>query len=399
MLTKIQTIEDLLKVVSESFLNSTDKITKISDNSVLNGTLFAISKLAQKSLKEIALLENQILPENSGGTDLDTVAERLGVPPRYTSLRGTTYVLFCGAEGTVYNKDIVSIQSTSGITFNLKENVTIGLSGYAYGLVESVELGSQVNVKNLTINKISPIPNGHRYLINEYEVTGGRDNESDAQFYKRIKNYPNLIAQKTLEMLTQILLKANTNVLRVVYQGANSAGKDVVSVLSQNGVLFTEEELNQFEIILSDYLSLADLKTYERNVVGIEVQNAVYYPIDISLRCELDIAADPFVVRSEMQRKSTKILNLLNWENSDKFEWEDFLIVAKNTPGVKSVPDQYFFPKVDITIPDNQFPRIRGFRLLNLQGNIIADYLGNLSPIYFPAQADYNFQKSIENNI
>lgn len=399
MITKVQTIEELLKIVSESFLNKTDRVTKISDNSVLNGTFFSLAKLGQKALKEIALLETQILPESSTGEGLDTIAERLGIPKRYTNLRGTTYILFCGLEGTTYNKDLIVINSTSGISFNLKENITIGPSGYAYGVVESVELGTRANVPGLTINKIAPVPNGHRYLINEYAVTGGRDLESDNEFFKRIKNYPNLIAKKTLESFTQILLKENSNVLRVVYQGTNSTGKNVISVLSQNGTIFTEEELNSFELILSDYLSLSDLKTYEDKVIGVEVINAEYHPIDISFRCELENSYDPFVVRSEMQRQCTKILDLSEWDSLKKVEWEDFLIIVKNTRGVKVVPDQFFFPRVDITIPENKFPRIRGFRLLNLEGNIIADYSGNLSPIYFPTKADYNFQKSIENNI
>lgn len=61
MITKPNlTLEVLKNLWAELLLNKTDKVSDISDNSVLNAVAFANAKVAQKAIKDIAIVESQL---------------------------------------------------------------------------------------------------------------------------------------------------------------------------------------------------------------------------------------------------------------------------------------------------------------------------------------------------
>ena len=87
MITKVNnTISFLKNLWVETFLNKTDKVTDITDNSVLNGVAYGTAKVAQKALKDIAIVEAQIFPEEATGDYLDRAAQLFGVTPRKGAL-------------------------------------------------------------------------------------------------------------------------------------------------------------------------------------------------------------------------------------------------------------------------------------------------------------------------
>ena len=81
-----------------------------------------------------------------------------------------------------------------------------------------------------------------------------------------------------------------------------------------------------------------------------------------------------------------------------KIEWDDLLQIVKSVNGVKYVADQEFFPRTDITISDNKVPRLRGFRMLDLVGNIIQNKQGTLTPTFFPSNPSFSLLQSVLNN-
>ena len=209
MLTRISNIEELKQIFAEGFFNKTDSVTKISDNSVLNGIAYGCSKIGQKALKDIALVESHILPDNAFGEHLDSIAERRGIAPRFLASESSTYLRLVADEGTQYQVATNSFVSNSGITFNLESDVTIGAIGYTYAKVRSQETGGRTNVDVLDINTVTPVPTGHTYVINEAIAIGGRDVESDDLFRKRIKEGPNILAKNTLAYMAQVMNKIN----------------------------------------------------------------------------------------------------------------------------------------------------------------------------------------------
>ena len=76
-------------------------------------------------------------------------------------------------------------------------------------------------------------------------------------------------------------------------------------------------------------------------------------------------------------------------------EWDDLLQIVKEHPNVKYISDTSFFPREDVTIPIGKLPRIRGFILMDLNGNILEDNAGNINPVFYPTQADFSFQQTV----
>ena len=85
MITKVNTtIQNLKNLFIEIFINKTNKVTDITENSVLNGTAFGVAKVGQKAIKDILIIEAQIFPDTASGDYLDKAAALFGVSPRQT---------------------------------------------------------------------------------------------------------------------------------------------------------------------------------------------------------------------------------------------------------------------------------------------------------------------------
>ena len=226
MITKPNlTIETLKNLWVELFLNKTDKVSDISDNSVLNATAFAGAKVAQKAIKDIAIVEAQLFPETAQGEYLDRAASLFGVPQRRGAIGSSTYVKIIAEEGTNYISGVHEFVNTNGILFELENNLTIGVNGYGYAKVRSVGAGAKTNVEANSIINVAPVPGGHIAVTNEYHATGGIDAETDEVFRLRIKNNLNIFSIGTIEYFTQLLQQMDDRVLRVVNLGIDELGK------------------------------------------------------------------------------------------------------------------------------------------------------------------------------
>ena len=66
MITKIITLDELKQIFIEILLNKTDKISDVSNESVLNGIAFGCAKLSQRLLTNQAVVESHIFPDTAG---------------------------------------------------------------------------------------------------------------------------------------------------------------------------------------------------------------------------------------------------------------------------------------------------------------------------------------------
>lgn len=388
MITKPTSIEELKQIFTEELINHTDKITKISPGSVLNAVAFGVAKLGQKSLREIAGIEAHLLPDSAYGNYLDIQAADRGLAPRYSSLGSSTYMRLVAAPGTVYEAATVSFNGKDGVEFLLDEDVTIENIGFAYAKVYSSSTGANTNVDPLTLTRIISPPNGHKYSINEYAAFGGIDLETDEQLRQRNKTGINLLARSTDTMLTQGFNAINPKVLRVLYGGVAANGRSVLIVIAQNGADFNRNEFAKFLSEGKSLFGLNEIRPYDnRGTVFVELHNADWQPIDISLRVSINAQYDPDAVRKEIQIRLNKYLDYRNW-NSDRVEWDDLLQLAKGTPGVDYVPDTTFIPNFDVPVIRGKLPRLRSFKMYDLAGNLLVDVSGNLNPVYYPATPD-----------
>jgi len=379
----------------EAMLNKTDKVTKVSPNSVLSGVAFGVGKIAGKAEKDIFLAVVQLFPDHAYGEQLDQVAENFGIAPRFLQSGSSTYLRLVGDVGTQYAINTHIFSGTNGIQFQLEEDVTIGTAGFTYTKVRSIDTGVQSNVNPGDVSNVTPVPVGHTYVVNEYISTGGRENESDEDFRNRIKEGANILGKATISSLEQAMMKINTNVLRVFFYGRDDNGKLVLAIQSQNGIDFNEQELDELLDKADKYMAFTELRPYGTQSFGVKLRNVEYDPLDISFRCNLFNNFDPDAVRKEIQINISKYLDFRNFTQGGIVEWYNILEIVKRTKGVKYVPDQFFYPNNDIQTSRVKIMRLRGFLMLNLEGTVISTLQNTLSPVYYPQVADFSFQQTV----
>lgn len=380
----------------ETLINLTTKVSKVSDNSVLSGIAGGVAKVAGKAEKDIFLAVSQLFPDSAYGSELDQVAANFGIAPRFGAQGSSVYVRLTATPGTVYLASTNVAQSNNGLSFPLQTDITIGSSGFEYVLVASSDVGAKTNIASLTISQISPQPNGHLAIINECPTTQGRDIEDDDSFRARIKDGANILARGTISMLEQLFMLINNKVLRVYHHGIDDTGRVILAIATQNGSVLNQTELDELLQLSSPFFSLTEYKPFGRSWYGITLTNVTYQPFDISFRADLDSTYSPDQIRQDIQVGISKYLDYRNFNPyKDSIVWVDLLEIVKNVRGVKSVPDQFFYPRVDIQINRDQLPRLRGFLMLNKQGAVISNLSGTLSPIYYPAVADAAFGSTV----
>ena len=388
MITKPNlTLEVLKNLWAELLLNKTDKVSDISDNSVLNAVAFANAKVAQKAIKDIAIVESQLFPETAQGEYLDRAGNLFGVPSRRGAIGSSTYVKVIGDEGTSYLTNVHEFVNTNGLRFQPEQDLTIGVDGYAYIKVRSVDTGSKTNVEANSIINVSPIPVGHTAVSNEYYATGGIDEETDEIFRLRIKNNLNILSVGTVEYFTQLLQQYDDRVLKVVNLGIDEDGKRTLAILTQNGVDLLDSELEELLDNTKEFFPITDLNRFG-DTIGIKYVNPSWYHVGgttgIDFRVQIRDNFNPDEVRKNIQIAFTKYLDFRFWEYGKKIEWDDLLQIVKETDGVRYVPDNYFKPSIDELVPVNRFPRVKTFVMRDITGTIIFDSGGNLSPVFYP---------------
>ena len=389
MITNIYTIEKLKSLIMELFYNKTTRVTSASDESVINAGFFGAAKVGQKAMKDISLVESHIFPQYAYGINLDNAAALFGAPVQNGASGSSTYLLIRANAGTMYVTTTNIFSGENGVDFELTEDFTVSVVGYGYAKVRSTSVGGVTNVNANTLLKVNPIPSGHIGVTNEYAATCGRDVESDDDYRLRIIEHPNITAQKTLTFLAEIFRTVNEDVLRVLNYGIDVDAKLTLAIVQQNGADLTTSELANLLDSTREYLSLADLSPSGVDT-GVKLVNPIWYAVGgdalsdtgIDFRVQIYDNIDPETVRRDIQIALSNYVDFRYWDWSRSLQWADLLAIIKGTTGVKFVPDAYFYPSYDITVPLGQLPRIKKFVMRDLSGNIIFSNMSLVSVFY-----------------
>lgn len=380
----------------ETFINTTEAVTKVTDHSAIRGILRGNVRTAKKALKDIMLAVARLFPDLAYGTILDQVADDRGVSERFAAAQSSTYVRLIANDTTIYQQGVHTVSDSKGNIFDLEEDIVIGSKGYGYVKVRSQQSGEFTNVDPYTIVNVSPEPIGHIGVLNEYAATGGRDAEDDDIFRQRIKEGPDVLARGTLAYLTQAFIKINSNVLRLIYEGTNSQGKVVLGILTVNGIALTSDELQTLLEQGGQYFSLTELAPIGTQSYGVLLKNVEYEYVDVDFRMELFTGVSFDEVVKEIQQKFAKYVDFRFWNSSiDTIQWDDLINIVKGVSGVKYVPDNQFTPNVDITISTNKFPRFRGFVARDLSGSVQINQTGTIDPLFYPSDVNESLAVTI----
>ena len=90
MITKIVPVSELKQMFLEILLNKTDKVSDISDDSVLNGIAFGCAKVGQRLLVNQSIVEGHLFPDTAYGIYLDNIESIRGISPCFGSCGSTT---------------------------------------------------------------------------------------------------------------------------------------------------------------------------------------------------------------------------------------------------------------------------------------------------------------------
>jgi hypothetical protein len=386
MITRILTEQENKELISEIFYNRQNKVTKIDDESVINAFIFALAKLGQISQKDAALVESRTDPRIAFGQYLDEAAKLFNAPKRSTVSGSSTYLRVSADVGTQYLAATHLFQGSNGVKFELENDFTMGDFGYDFVKVRSLDTGSKTNVDANTINTVTPSPAGHLYVLNDFLATGGRDVEQDDAYRLKVIQNVNVVAKRTIAGITAIFQSINPNILRVINKGLDQDGKVVLAVVTQNGIDLNQTEIDTILDGSKDFFSISDLRQ-AGSLLNVSVVNSDWYNVGdtkgVDFRVQLLNDVDPDDVRKNIQIAISNYLDFRFWDENKKVEWDDLLGIVKRIGGVQYVPDQFFFPQVDETVPKNSLPRLRAFVMRDMQGNVINDSNNLLNPIYY----------------
>jgi len=395
MFTKLSTVDELKQIFTEMLLNKTDAVTKISDGSAVNGIAFGDAKIGQKIMKDVAVLESLLFPDSAYGSGLDNVMRLNGIPQRFGTTQSSTYIRVVATPGTTYNPLIQTFKSTTGVVFDVCDIYTVGAFGYGYVKIRSRVTGSLANCDALSINTIQNPPAGHKYCVNDYASVYGADVETDPFARKRCMDGPNTLSTGTISALEQIFMKINSNILKLYYSGLNSNSQIILSVLTVCGIDLNSSEINDILMRGQKFFSLTEMRPLSFNGYPVTLQPAKFQPIDISMRVDLDSSIDPDTIRIAIQTRMAQYLDYRYWRVGQSVNWTNLLEIVQFTQGVNYVSDAYFYPNSDVAIDVYSLPRIRGFQMLDLNGNLIKDLQGVLNPVYYPSEIDFIYQAQV----
>lgn len=384
----------------QTFLNNTSKVSKISDQSVLDAYAQATAKISNKSEKDIALALAQLFPDNSYGTQLDLCAELFGISPRFGASSSSTYLRLVATPGTTFLANTHIFNSIDGVQFALENDITTSIFGFDYVKVRSLDTGAKTNLAAGRINSVNPQPSGFQYVVNEYICTGGRDIEDDDTFRQRIKGGSNILATNTLGQIEQEFMIINPNVLRVFYQGHDAKGRIKLAIATQNGIDLNPSELDDLLTAGSEIFGLSQMKVFGSQSYGIVLSNISWQPIDISFRCSIFNNFNVDDVRKNCQVALTKYLDFRTWiPGVMSVDFVNLIEICRTTPGMKSVPDNTFTPSVDVQTNKNMLPRLRGFLMLDLNGNLISGSSNQFNPVFYPANLNEAFITTVASSV
>ena len=254
--------------------------------------------------------------------------------------------------------------------------------------VRSESIGEFTNVDANSIVTVTPVPQGHKECTNEYYAVGGRDEEDDEMFRRRILNHQNIYAEGTLEKLTQVLQNIDDRVLKIMFVGVMEDSFIHVQIATQNGQEFTTQELQVLLNGATPYFGIGDM-IVSRRLMGIKFENASWYEVGgetgVDFRCEIEPGYDVATVRKNIQVGLTKYLDFRFWEAGANVEWDNLLDIVKHTEGVQYVSDEDFYPKHDEAVPVYMLPRIKKFIMRDLNGSVLFDLSKEFSPVFYPA--------------
>ncbi len=204
-MAKIRRYEEIMSSASANMIAKQDKVTDFNAGSIIHTILDTVARIAERLYVAIRQGYNELLlliPYSVFGFEKKSGLYASGtvVFKRESALSSASVI----PKGTVV--------SGGGYTFTTEAATTIIADALESDAVEVVanEAGSAYNVAAGTINSIdSVVPSDVVEVTNPYALTGGTDEETDAEYKDRFSTYVNGLSGTTSYAIKSAALSVN----------------------------------------------------------------------------------------------------------------------------------------------------------------------------------------------
>lgn len=202
---KRKTYPDILESMQARARAFFGEDVNLSDRSLLGLFLQVIAWDQARIWEEIEKVYHAQHVDSAEGAQLDGVAKRIGLVRR-SAEKATGTITITGTADTVIEAGNLRVGTKTGIEFDLAEDVTIPETGTVDAAIIAVLAGQSGNVQPGTITEIVTPLAGVTAVTNAEATQGGRDVETDYEFYNRYLLSLSSVGASTLDSIRAALL-------------------------------------------------------------------------------------------------------------------------------------------------------------------------------------------------
>lgn len=171
--------------------------------------------------------------DSAEGAQLDGVAKRIGLT-RQPAEKSTGTITITGTSGTTITAGTLRVGTVSGVEFDTAEDVTIPGAGNVDAAIIAVLAGKSGNVQPSTITEIITPLAGVTAVTNAAATQGGRNVETDYEFYNRYLLSLSSAGASTIDSIRAALLNVSgvraANVVENMNNETDSEGRPPKSI-------------------------------------------------------------------------------------------------------------------------------------------------------------------------
>ena len=352
MITHSYTIESLDSMMSSLIekvrLNSGNKVTKFSKDTVTRGLLYAFSSSIAYAKGFVDTVESRRFLSTCYGTDLDNYAAEYYGEQRRGRSKSSVELYILATPGTVYPVG-TKFQSVSGVEFQLTEAATVTDIGFVFAIAESVEAGSHTKVYSDTITKLVDNIEGHISCTNFTPALGGYDIESDEELRSRLYSIPQKTASDTPAKIEALAYELVPD-LGKVRCFASAYGKCYLGVLKTSGAPYSQAEC---QTIANKIQSLLNYSA----ALNLDVRPLTRINVNISFTATIKSSVQFNDAYEEIQAAILSYLDPRFYKDS-LVRSEKLIQLITDIDDILDLDVQSFYPKSDIKTPVTTIPFI-----------------------------------------
>lgn len=230
---KRKTYTDLLESMQAQARAFFGEDVNLSDRSPLGLFLQVIAWDQSRIWEEIEKVYHAQHVDSAEGAQLDGVAKRISLTRRPAE-KATGTITITGTAETVIAAGTLRVATKTGVEFDLAEDVTIPEAGMVNGAITAVLAGKTGNVQPNTITEIVTPLAGVESVTNADATAGGRDIETDYEFYNRYLLSLSSAGASTIDSIRAALLNVSgvraANVVENMTNAVDGEGRPPKSI-------------------------------------------------------------------------------------------------------------------------------------------------------------------------